>query len=72
MSSLILRNIPPELHSRLKRQAELHHRSMTREAVAILEKELGVSSPIVLPDPIPAHPALTVREIERAIREGRE
>lgn len=72
MATLVLRNFPSELHDRLKHRAERNHRSMTKEAVAILEKELSAGAGLRLPDPIPAEPPLTVQEIAQAIKAGRE
>ena len=72
MPSLILRNVPEEVHERLRARAERHHRSMTREAVAILEKELAASGPVRLPPPVVPLRRLTTDEIDRAIDEGRE
>ena len=71
MPSLILRDIPEEVHERLRARAERNHRSMTREAVAILEKELGASGPVRLPPAVVPLRPLTAEEIDRAIDEGR-
>ena len=40
MSALLIKNLPPPLHERLRRRAAAHHRSMNREVIAILEREL--------------------------------
>lgn len=40
MPELHVRNLPPELHERLREQARLDGRSMSAEAVAILEQAL--------------------------------
>jgi plasmid stability protein len=37
MATLTLRDVPDELHSWLKQQAEAHHRSVNREVIATLE-----------------------------------
>lgn len=44
MAALVLRSILPEFHERLKRRAEQNRRSMTKEAVAILERKAVRSS----------------------------
>ncbi|HUX20749.1 MAG TPA: Arc family DNA-binding protein [Spirochaetia bacterium] len=72
MPSLVLRNVSVELHDLLKHRAERNHRSMTKEAVAILEKELAAPTALRLPDPVPAEPPLTVAEIAEAVKAGRE
>ena len=37
MSTITLKNVPKDLHSTLKRQAELHHRSLNNEIISCLE-----------------------------------
>lgn len=37
MAALVIKNLPDAIHRRLKEQAERHHRSMTKEAIAQLE-----------------------------------
>jgi len=43
--NLTLKNVPPELHARLKASAEANRRSLNREILARLEA--GVSAPSV-------------------------
>ena len=45
MLSLTLKNVPPELHARLKASAEANRRSLNREILARLEAQLD--APIV-------------------------
>ena len=40
MASLVIKNLPPELHSRLKKEALKAHRSMTKEAIYLMEAGL--------------------------------
>jgi len=37
MPSMTLRDVPEELHAWLKQQARAHHRSVNKEAIALLE-----------------------------------
>jgi len=37
MATMTLRDVPDELHRWLKQQAEAHHRSVNKEAIAVLE-----------------------------------
>jgi plasmid stability protein len=37
MPNLTLKDVPPDLHARLRARAEQHHRSLNREAIACLE-----------------------------------
>lgn len=71
MASLVIKNLPEEIHRRLKDAAELNHRSMARQAVALLEKELIGQPSRVLPPPIKSPFKLTDEFLNRAKREGR-
>jgi len=41
MKTITLKNVPDELHQRLKERAKRHRRSMNGEAIACLEQVLG-------------------------------
>lgn len=41
MPGLLIKDLPPELHQRLKESAARHHRSLTKEALALLEEALA-------------------------------
>jgi len=41
MASLMIRDLPPELHERLKDRAKANRRSLGKEALVILEEVLG-------------------------------
>lgn len=41
MLNLTLKNVPPELHARLKASAEANRRSLNREILARLESQLA-------------------------------
>ncbi len=60
MSGLLIKDFPPELHRKLKQEAARHHRSMTRQALALLEQALAAparDAADLLPDPLkPAKP----------------
>jgi plasmid stability protein len=49
MPTLVLRNVPETLHSKLKTAAAAHHRSMTQEAIVALGTALDVPSPQAKP-----------------------
>jgi plasmid stability protein len=72
MPSLILRDLPEEVHHRLRDRAQRHHRSMTKEAVSILERELLASGPVKLPPVVAASRPIPSDLIDEAVREGRE
>ena len=71
MPALVIKNLPAEIHRRLKQDAEQHHRSMTQQAIVILEQGLLRVRPI--PDFTPYKGAfpLTNEFINAAKREGR-
>jgi len=78
MASITLKNIPQEVHERLKRRARVNRRSLQQEIMACLER--AVLPRKVDPDEILAQvrevhdlfeDEMTVDEIDRAIREGR-
>ncbi len=71
MASLVIKNLPDELHQRLKDAAVKNHRSMTGQAVAILEEGLGAKRPAGLPPLVEPPFPLTNDFINRAKREGR-
>lgn len=75
MAGLLIKDFPPELHRRLKEEAARYHRSMTRQALALLEQAL--SSPArnaadLLPTPIKSANTLASDDVVAVIRQGRE
>ena len=36
--TIVLRNVPPELHQKLKAMAKLHNRTLSEEVIAILKE----------------------------------
>jgi hypothetical protein len=74
MATIIIRDLPEALHERLKDQAKRNHRSLTKEAIALIERHLDQSRPPPeLPPPLrlKAGP-LTIRQIEAGIAKGRD
>lgn len=72
MSALLIKNMPPPLHERLRQRAAAHHRSMNREVIAILERELKTPSEKELPPPIKTLKPITQDEIVGMIRDARD
>ncbi len=71
MPSLVIRNLPPHLHQRLKVAAAANHRSMTQQAIVLLEQGLSGVSPL---PPFKAHRGrfpVTDTFIRQARKEGR-
>ena len=73
MPGLLIKNVPSKLHRKLKSMALLHHRSLTREALALLEQALSETlfGRRELPPPFRGRFPLTNEFINAAKREGR-
>ncbi len=75
MSGLLIKDFPPDLHRKLKEEAARHHRSMTRQALALLEQALSAqpkNAVELLPRPIKPAKRVTKNDVVTAIREGRD
>lgn len=76
MSTLVVKNLPDELHERLRERAQRNHRSVTKEVLVLLEQGLLAAPqrrPIELPPPIKLKGGpVTTEWIEAAIAEGRD
>lgn len=73
MTALLIKDMPPLLHTRLKQEALKHHRSMTRHALAILESSLAPGHLRVedLPPPLKSRLKPNSDWFDRAKRTGR-
>ena len=72
MPALVIKDLPVELHRRLKDDAAQNHRSMTQQAIVILERQLHSIRSI---PPFKAYKnnfPLTNEFINEAKREGRK
>ena len=76
MPSLVIKQLPEDLHRKLKARAARHRRSMTREAIVQLEKALSEPDEDVAlrapPEPLDVGFRPDDEWLYRAIREGRE
>ena len=76
MSTLVVKNLPEALHEQLRERAVRNHRSITKEAIVLLEKGLLMDVPrvrVVLPTPYRLKTGpITLEQIEAAIDEGRD
>lgn len=77
-TNITIRDIPDEVYANIKKQAELHHRSINSEIIFQLTKV--VQSSRRDPDQViarakelkqKAHGSLTIAEIQEAIDQGR-
>lgn len=72
MPAVVVRDLPPVVHERLKQDARRHHRSMNREIIAILEHETGTALPGDLPPLVKPLVPVDGRRIADAIRKARD
>jgi plasmid stability protein len=75
MGTLVIKNLPDALHARLREQAERNRRSVTKEAVTLIEAGLGIGrAPLPLPPLVKLRGGRRTRigELEAAIAEGQE
>jgi plasmid stability protein len=77
MPGLLIKDLPPDLHKKLKESAERHHRSMTKEALYLLERGLSTETftriqQIEPPVPIKLDFQPNDEWVYAAIREGRK
>ena len=74
MSTLVIKNLPEALHARLKEQAERNRRSVTQEAISLIET--GITVPRLAPTLAPPVKlkggAMTTEDILAWVGEGRE
>lgn len=70
MPSILIKDIPPDLHERLREAAVRDHRSLSKEVIALLEDALAERTG-TLPPPIKAGFPLTQDWLERAVAQGR-
>jgi plasmid stability protein len=60
MTDLLIRQIPEELHLKLKERAQANRRSMNQEVLVLLETSLVETSAIALPLPQPLSGAFPI------------
>ena len=71
MAAILIKDIPADLHERLREAAVRDHRSLSKEVIALLEAALAERVPD-LPPPIELAFPLTPDWLDRAVSEGRE
>ena len=70
MPSLVIKNLPPEIHRRLKAEAVRNHRSMTKQAIEILDRGSFHPTPVKKYKPFKGSFLLTEDFVNSAKREG--
>jgi len=71
MSSLLIKDVPREVHEWLKREAGRNRRSMSQQAIVILEERMRRLQPVKFPAPLRTRTLLAAEFIDQAKREGR-
>lgn len=71
MSGVVIKNMPPLLHQRLKDDAIQNHRSMTKHIIALLEDSLDERRKYAVPRPVKTRYPIPPEFIDWAKREGR-
>jgi len=71
MASVLIKNLPDELHRALKQRAERHHRSLNKELISIIETAIHRPERGELPEPIQLRKPLTQQMLDEAREEGR-
>jgi len=72
MPAVVVRDMPVEMHRRLKSAAHQHHRSMNREVLMILEQTLEAPGAGELPPPVNSLKPISGDTIVRMIRNMRD
>ncbi len=71
MPGLLIKDIPREVHEWLKREAKRNRRSMTQQAIFVLEERMRRFRPLRFPPSAQTRTLLTAEFIDQAKREGR-
>ena len=73
MSALLIRNLPPEVHDRLKVLALRNRRSLSEEAARLLEEAIVAQMPFAAQPPTPFTGTFPLSDewLEQAKNEGR-
>ena len=66
MPALLIKDIPREVHEWLKQEAERNRRSMTQQAILLLEERMRHYRPVKFPPPARTRTPLTGEFIDRA------
>ena len=61
MPSLLIRNLPPELHSYLKKSAAKNRRSLTQETILLMENAIKATQPQATPEQLRKRAAITAK-----------
>lgn len=71
MPALLIKDLPDEVHTWLKREAAAHRRSMTQEAIVLFEERMRKFKPVHFGPPVKTRTPLTRLFMDEAKSEGR-
>lgn len=71
MPALLIKDVPRKVHEWLRREAQKNRRSMTQQAIVVLEERMRRFQPLRFPPPARTRTPLTAEFIDQAKREGR-
>lgn len=71
MPALLVKDLPSDLHLRLKEEAARNHRSMAKQVITILEQTLGQTRSMPYPPPVTVAFPITDAFLNKAKRWGR-
>jgi hypothetical protein len=73
MSALLIRNLPPEVHDRLRVLAQRNRRSLSEEAAHLLEEAIAAQMPFAAQPPTPFTGTFSLNDewLDKAKSEGR-
>ncbi len=71
MPALMIKDLPEDIHRQLKEQAASHRRSMTQQAIVLLQQGLHQVRPVPVFRPYKGRRPLTDALINAAKRDGR-
>lgn len=71
MPALLIKDLPAEVHSWLKEEAVRNRRSMTQQAIVLIEERMRRFRPVHFGPPFATRTPLTTAFFNRARKEGR-
>jgi len=72
MGTIVVKNLPDQLHEQLKRQAQRNHRSVTKEITSLIEASVTAAGrDLPAPLRLKSGRTLTRMELQEAIADGR-
>ena len=71
MAALLIKDLPADVHTWLKREAERNRRSMTQQVIVLFEERMRSFRPVHFGPPVKLSEPLTDDFVNEAKREGR-